>query len=126
MSTTPLDVYWVKNTAGDYIDLLRLNLDAPYFNTPQRGVFVIWHTGVRKAPVIRVGQGDIRERLRALRSDPLITMYSTQGQLKVSWVIVDEDKLDGVEAFLYDHYKPLVGERKQGIVSIPVNPLLSP
>jgi hypothetical protein len=25
MSTTPLDVFWVKNTAGDYIDLLRLN-----------------------------------------------------------------------------------------------------
>jgi hypothetical protein len=25
MSTAPLDVYWVKNTAGDYIDLLRLN-----------------------------------------------------------------------------------------------------
>ena len=25
MSTIPLDVYWVKNTAGDYIDLLRLN-----------------------------------------------------------------------------------------------------
>jgi hypothetical protein len=123
--TTPLPVQWVKNASGDFLDLLRLNLDAPYFANPREGVYVIWYTGIKKAPVIKVGQGNIRDRLAAHRSNTQITQYSDSGQLKVSWVVVDREYFDGVEAFLYDYYKPLVGERKPGVASIPVTPLLS-
>jgi hypothetical protein len=122
---TPRNVQWVKSVGGDYLDLLRLDLSSSYFSEPKFGVFVIWYAGPSKSAVIRVGQGDIRDSLSARRVDPQVTQFSSQGQLKVSWIVVDKKDFDGVEAYLYDYYKPLVGERKVGIESIPVTPLLS-
>jgi hypothetical protein len=120
-----LPVRWIKSVGGDFLDLLRLNLDSSYFERPRQGVYVIWHTGPNKASVIRVGQGNIRDRLIAHKSDPQVTQFSSYGQLKVSWIIVDPVYFDGVEAFLYDYYKPAVGERKTVQKLIPVTPLLS-
>lgn len=121
----PLPVKWVKSVGGEFLDLLRLDLNSNYFSQPRFGVYVIWHTGPSKAPVIRVGQGNIRDRLMAHRSDLQITQFGAAGQLKVSWIIVDRGYFDGVEAFLYDYYRPLVGERKTVEQLIPVTPLLS-
>jgi hypothetical protein len=124
----PLKVQWVKSVGGDYLDLLRLDLKSTYFATPLSGVYVIWYAGPSKAQVISVGQGNIHDRLLARRADPQITQFSNQGQLKVSWVILDgqpQTVFDGVEAYLYDYYKPLVGERKAEAVSIQVTPILS-
>lgn len=123
--TTPLPVKWIKSVGGDFLDLLRVNLDSSYFSTPKNGVYVIWYTGTNKAPVIRVGQGNIRDRIMAHRSDPQITQFSANGQLKISWIIIDPENFDGVEAYLYDYYKPSVGERKSVERLIPVTPLLS-
>jgi hypothetical protein len=120
-----LSVHWVKNANGAYLDLLRANLNAPYFATPKLGVYVIWYTSPSKATVIQVGQGNIKDKLDLLRTNPQITQYSSRGQLKVSWVIIDPSNFDRVEVFLYDYYKPLVGERIQGVEPLRVTPLIN-
>lgn len=117
-----LTVNWVKNSNNnESFDLLRLNLNAPYFLN-KVGVYVIWYaspSGVNK--VIRVGQGDVASRLREHRSNPEILRYSSYGQLKVTWALVNAQYRDGVEAFLYDSYSPLIGEKSPAAQPISVN-----
>ncbi len=116
-----LEVEWIKNQNNNqWFDLLRLNLDAPYFQDKE-GVYVIWYSGPSEAKVIRVGQGHIGTRLKEHRANPEITRYSYSGQLKVTWAIVDRRDRDGAEAFLFDSYKPLVGERSPDVQPISVN-----
>jgi hypothetical protein len=125
MSTVlPHPVLWIRNNQnGEYFDFLRLNLHAPYF-TDRRGVYIIWYASPAGAKVIRVGQGNIGERLLIHRSDPQIIRFADRGPLKVTWTLCPEDMLSGVEAYLFDYYKPLQGERAQGVVAIPVTPLI--
>lgn len=116
-----MQVQWVKNsTNGQWFDLLRLNLSAPYF-IDKFGVYVIWYSSPGSSRVIRVGQGDISSRLKEHSSNPEIMKYSQYGQLKVAWAIIDPRYADGVEAFLFDTYQPLIGERKPAAQPIPVN-----
>lgn len=109
-------VNWIKNNNNnDWFDFLRLNLDAPYFMN-QRGVYVIWYTTPSVAKVIRVGSGNIAERLKDHRSNPEITKFSSFGQLKVSWLTIDninifEGEIIGIEKYLARVYSPLVGDR---------------
>jgi hypothetical protein len=127
MDDNKLRVQWVKSAANsEYLDLLRLDLNGTYFAVPRYGVYIIWYVAPGGAKVIRVGQGNIAERLSLHRSDPQITRYGSFGQLKVSWIFVGSDPviLSGVEAFLYDYYKPLVGERAPGVIPIEVTPLI--
>jgi len=114
---------WVKNsTNGQWFDLLRLNLSTPYF-TNKFGVYIIWYSAPTPAVsrVIRVGQGDIGIRLKEHSTNPEIIKYSQYGQLKVTWALVDTQFVDGVEAFLFDSYTPIIGERKPAAQPIPVN-----
>ena len=104
-------VIWIKNTQNnDWFDFLRLNLDAHYFLS-KRGVYVIWYTSPGLAKVVKVGQGNIAERLKEYRSNPEITKYASYGQLKVSWILLNEFELSGVEKYLARAYSPLVGDR---------------
>lgn len=116
-----MQVNWVKNNSnGQWFDLLRLNLNAPYF-LDKIGVYVIWYAGAT-AKVIRVGQGHIGSRLSEHRNNPEISRYSNYGQLKVSWALIGSQQLrDGVEKFLYNSYNPLVGERAPQVTPISVN-----
>lgn len=116
-----LQVNWVKNSNNNqWFDLLRLNLNASYFQNKE-GVYVIWYVGPGGAKVIRVGQGHIGLRLQEHKTNPEIVRYGTYGQLKVSWAIVDKQFRDGVEAFLFDRYSPLIGERSPSAQPISVN-----
>lgn len=123
-------LHWVKNERNsEWFDFLRLNLDSPYFIN-KRGVYVIWYTSplVGSSKVIRLGQGDIGDRLREHRSNPDIVEYSKLGQLKVTWALIDnlnffEGDLNGAEAYLADFYAPLIGERFPFVQGISVNPI---
>lgn len=121
-----MQINWVKNSQNNrYFDFLRLNINATYFSG-KVGVYVIWYASPSKSRVIRVGQGNIGERLREHRNNPQILQYSSLGQLKVSWAIADgisfqKDQLDGVEAFLANNYNPLIGDRFPNVKQIPVN-----
>lgn len=115
-------VIWVKNSQNnDWFDFLRLNLDASYF-LGKRGVYVIWYASPGQAKVVRLGQGNISERLKEHRSNPDVTKYSYYGQLKVSWAILNEYELSGVEKYLSRVYSPLIGDRySDNIQEIQVN-----
>ncbi|MBX4181425.1 hypothetical protein KW807_01000 [Candidatus Parcubacteria bacterium] len=126
MPPTILPVVWNKNPQNqEWFDLLRLDLSAPYFKD-KKGVYMVWYVSSPTSRVIKIGSGVLADQLRKLRENPLITAYSKNGPLKVSWVAVNgvlkEDQMVGVEAFLHDLYNPLIGE-KPGAIPIPVKPL---
>ncbi len=83
-----------------------VNLASKHFDNLE-GVYIIWHGGPSPATV-RVGQGNIRDRLTAHRNDPAITRYRDQG-LYVTWAAVPGGQRDGVERFLADQLQPKVG-----------------
>jgi hypothetical protein len=51
------------------------------------GVYVIWHEG-NPSRVVRVGHGEIRERLHYHQEDPEVLAYSRFGTLRVTWAAV--------------------------------------
>jgi hypothetical protein len=81
------------------------------------GVYVIWHEG-NPSRVVRVGHGEIRERLHYHQEDPEVLAYST---LRVTWAAVQSDQMEGVECYLVEHWKPLVEDRPPKVVPIAVN-----
>ena len=114
----PLELMW--GTCGKdqhWCDFFDLQL--PLKNDPE-GVYIIWLEGLLPATV-RVGQGNITERLRVHRRESKITDYSQQGVLKVTWATVPERLRGGIEAFLEDTLAPLVGERFPEADPNPVN-----
>lgn len=115
-------VSWIKNSQNNqWFDLLRLNLNASYFSG-KTGVYVIWYTNPQAAKVIYVGSGIIGERLAEHKTNPEILKYSQYGQLKVSWVLInDETEMRGIEAFVANSYNPAIGEKYPGVNPVPVN-----
>ncbi len=107
-----LELQWVK-CSDHWCSLQRVNLGP----VKASGVYVIWEQGGDNR-VVRVGQGDIADRLNQHRNDPTITSY---GELLVTWASVDEWYMDGVERYLADMYSPLVGDRFPFAEPIAVN-----
>lgn len=81
-----------------------VNLAHPFFDGKE-GVYIIWQG---RGPVIRIGQGVIRDRLNVHRSDSAITAYKN---LYVTWAVVSTLQRDGVERYLTERLNPVVGER---------------
>lgn len=119
-------VTWVKNTQNnDWFDFLRLNLDSPYF-VGKSGVYVIWYTSPGLAKAVRVGSGIIVDRLKEHRLNPEITKYASFGQLKVSWVVVDNvtflnSEIEGAERYLARIYAPLIGDRYPDVPEVEIS-----
>ncbi|MDO8240812.1 MAG: hypothetical protein Q7T51_02455 [Candidatus Moranbacteria bacterium] len=121
-------VRWIKNTQNnEWFDFLRLNLESPYFNG-KVGIYAIWYATPSSAKVIKVGSGNIAERLKDHRANQEITKYSSLGSLKVSWVVADSnplspDEIQGAEIYLANKYRPLVGDRFPNVQEIPISPI---
>jgi len=101
-----MQITWQK--CGDHwCSLENLNLDKM---SDTSGVYIIWHEG-NPSKVVRVGQGSpIKDRLSAHRNDDEILAYNKKGTLRVTWAAVPLNQRDGVERYLADKWKPLVGE----------------
>jgi hypothetical protein len=95
-----------------------VNLPHAHFDNMD-GVYIIWHGGPKPATV-RIGQGTIRARLAEHRGDPAIQKFTDLG-LFVTWATVPSESRAGVENFLADRLKPIVGERFPDVVPIAVN-----
>ena len=96
-------------TCGDNNHWCNLkNLTLPLKRNPT-GVYMIWHDGDPER-VVRLGQGDISDRLSKHRKDKDILAYAKKGTLRAKWATVSARQLDGVERYLADHWKPLIGE----------------
>jgi hypothetical protein len=112
----PLNLSWVSHdTQGRYLRLRDVNLGP----VTDEGVYMIWHGGT--APrVVRVGQGIIADRLAVHRLDPDVQYYSGF-VLFVTWAVVSAGQRDGVERYLADRWKPLVGDAWPAVAPIEVN-----
>jgi hypothetical protein len=109
------NVHWIKCDGNNWCPFERVNLSG--VNTT--GVYVIWHGG-NPARTVRVGQGDIADRLTAHRNDSSVMNYRQHG-LWVTWAAVPHHQLDGVERYLSDLLKPLVGSRFPDVAPLAVN-----
>src|SRR5215471_11283363 len=65
--------------------------------------------------------GDVKARLTAHRVDPAVGAYRPNGGLWVTWAAVSQQALDGVERYLSETLRPLVGDRFPEAAPIPVN-----
>jgi hypothetical protein len=107
---------WVKSTEDAWLPLNTFNL-AKCFTNP--GVYVIWHGGFSPWTV-RVGQGDVADRIGCHRGDSDVQAYASLG-LYVTWAAVPANQVDGVERYLAEALKPKVGSRWPNVATIPVN-----
>lgn len=111
-----MDVEWVKCQNDRWCHLERVNVNA----VETVGVYLIWHGG-ETSRVVRVGQGEIAERLRWHREDPQILAYNQYGALYVTWASVPADKRDGIECYLTETWTPLISKAFPMIFPISVN-----
>lgn len=113
----PISVSWVKcGNGSNWCPLETVNLD----EVDTKGVYIIWHEG-NPGRVVRIGQGDIKDRLSAHRKDKTILAYRANGTLRVTWASVSSSQRDGVEKYLADTWSPLVGDAFPDVLPIAVN-----
>ena len=113
-----MKIKWRKCVGDVWCKLNYVRLDHQHFNN-MAGVYMIWHGGANPQ-VVYVGQGDIRDRLRHHRNDQEVQNYKDE-DLYVTWAKVEECDRDGVEAYLSEHWQPLVGSRHPKASPIEVN-----
>lgn len=109
---------WITCGEGRWCSLDQLDLSAIRTTT---GVYVIWHAG-RPSRVVRVGHGNIAERLRQDRDDPEVTRFRERGRLLVTWAAVSGDSdREGIVRFLADRFAPLAADVHRVVVPLEVN-----
>jgi hypothetical protein len=108
----PLTLHWSSPRP------LRLEFTA--LTDPGVGVYVIWHNGPQ-GRWVRVGQGVIKDRVACHRTDPTILAYARFGGLWVRWANLQPHWLDGVERYLAETLRPLVGDRFPDVTPVQVN-----
>lgn len=104
---------WIKSRSGSWLSFDRVVLK----DVNTEGVYIIWSQG-SPSRVIYVGQGDIARRIKCHRERPEITQYKN---LLVTWAEVSARDMNGVERYLADRWKPLVGDAYPVAVPIAVN-----
>ena len=111
-------LHWYKCENDTWCKLNSLNLDHPLFDNTG-GVYVIWHGG-NQPSAVRIGQGFIRERLRAHRDEPEIQAFSSL-TLYVTWASIPKTYRDGIETFLAQKLRPKMDTRCPAVRLIEVN-----
>ena len=110
-------IIWGKCSKGEWCNLNSVDLTHSAFD--DGGCYVIWHAG-NTPRTVYVGQGNFRQRFTAHRTDRRIQAYVGFG-LCVTWSAIAKSARDGVEVFLANTFKPLVGERHPEVPPIAVN-----
>lgn len=109
-----MQILWQRCQGDVWGPFMTVDLAHGHFNSME-GVYIVWQ---KSGPVIRVGQGIIRDRLATHRSDKAITAYSS---LYVTWAPVDALYRDGVERYLANILKPVIGDAFPTVIPIPVS-----
>src|SRR5687767_1392268 len=99
MEVTTLTLKWTKCQGGVWCKLATVNLNHEHFEN-MHGAYIIWHGGTTAATVY-VGQGFVRDRLLAHRSEQRIQQYAGLG-LYVTWASVPQDHRLGAVRYLTD------------------------
>ncbi len=94
---------WYRCKGGVWCEFQKLDINHEYLKNLE-GVYVIW-TGMKDRKVLRVGSGNIRAQLLALKKDIAIQAFSHLG-LYVTWAEVGSIRRAGVETYLFNNLKP--------------------
>lgn len=91
------------------------------------GVYIVRQTA---GSAVIIGQGEISDRLSALRNDGRVLGYGSPGSpLLATWAVVQGMKqtrmlysaqLDGIERYLAETLKPLIGGSHPDVAPVPV------
>lgn len=112
-------VQWKHRSDGAWIPLSSID-PADEVACAEEGVYLIWHGG-SASRTICVGHGKVRDRLAALRRDPAVQSFRSQG-IYVSWARVAADQQAGVAAYLEGVLAPILKhDNDEGRALIPVN-----
>ncbi|WP_455387422.1 hypothetical protein [Petrachloros mirabilis] len=111
-----LQLHWYRCTANVWCGFKTLNLST----VTEEGVYIIWHAG-SPSQIVYVGQGDVAARLGQHRGRQDITRHEASGRLHVTWAVVPANQRDGVERYLADRLRPLVGDAYPQAIPIAVN-----
>ena len=119
MNETTLSIFWMKCKNNAWCSLHHVDLSHNYYDNFE-GIYIIWYWDNFGNPVtVKVGQGNIRNRITAHRSNPQIQGYAHLN-LRVTWTAIPSSLLDGVEAYLGKVLKPRVGLLFPNAKPIPV------
>ncbi|MCX5797519.1 MAG: GspE/PulE family protein [Elusimicrobia bacterium] len=103
MVSERLRLDWGTAKDGSWCDLFALETNGPHLKGVE-GVYVLWHGG-NVPGMVRVGQGEIKERIGFLRQDAAVLKFKEQG-LFFTWAKVERQRRDGVERFLSERLQP--------------------
>ncbi len=109
-----IQLLWQKCQGDVWGSFLNVDLSHNHFDNME-GVYVIWQG---RGPVVRVGQGFVRDRVADHRTNRAVTRYNN---LYVTWASVPAIYRDGVERYLADTLKPVVGDAFPDVTPISVN-----
>ena len=113
-----MNVTWIKSRADTWLEFRTFDMST--VPATSCGVYVIWHGG-SKPKAVYVGQGTIKSRLTAHRANATIVSYSRYAPLYVTWAVVPASQMDGIERYLADTLRPLVGDAHPNALPIAVN-----
>lgn len=112
-------VEWERPAPRQWYLFTQANVDC--FPTSLEGIYIIWRV-TTYPQAIRLGQGIIGIRLKEhLDCSKIIAYEEPENKLLVSWTNVPKDNRNGVERYLGDTLKPLVGCRFPDDPPISVN-----
>ena len=120
INQTIMNLLWLKCENNAWCSLRDVDLSHSYYDNFV-GIYIIWYWNkFGEAVTIKVGQGNIRERLKAHNTDPQIQAYAHLNLL-VTWTSLPSNLLDGAEAYLGKVLKPRVGSLFPDAKPIPVS-----
>ncbi len=86
------------------------------------GCYIIFYKELPYTSVVYVGSSErsIANRLAEHRTDSRINAYRSKGLL-VTWAPTNALMREGIERYLADRYKPLVGDAHPNVAPIPID-----
>lgn len=116
-----INLFWAKGKKNAWCSLNQVDFSHSYYDNFEGFIYIIWYWNkFGEAVTIKVGQGNIRERLKAHNTDPQIQAYAHLNLL-VTWTSLPSNLLDGAEAYLGKVLKPRVGSLFPDAKPIPVS-----
>ena len=115
MSTT---LEWMRGTDQKWPDLSRLDLENSVFDNAE-GVYIVWHGGTQPE-IVAIGQGKIRERLKAELKDQNVRNFE-KFKLYVAWAPAEQNERPGIEKYLAGKLSPQVDRHVPEGEAITVN-----
>lgn len=109
-------VTWTSSADNGWCSLDAVNLAS----LRTIGVFLIWNAN-NPGRVVAVGQGNIGEQLAAARRDDSVQAFGKRGALMVTWAKVSAARIDGIERYLAETWKPLLKRALPDVAAIEVN-----